>query len=145
MSIETLFQLSNLTTLPFWLLMIFAPHWRVTKRVTGWVWICVPAVLIYAALVLPQAAQILPSVANPQLADIARLLGTPAGTTIAWAHFLAFDLFVGRWVYQDSRDRGISALLSGPVLFFVLMLGPVGFLLHLLVRTAFARFGPKPV
>jgi hypothetical protein len=26
-------------------------------------------------------------------------------------HFLAFDLFVGRWVYLDSRERGISALL----------------------------------
>jgi hypothetical protein len=65
---------------------------------------------------------------------VAALLGTPAGATIGWAHFLAFDLFVGRWAYLDSRERAISAWLMAPVLFFVLMLGPIGFLLYLAVR-----------
>jgi hypothetical protein len=73
-------------------------------------------------------------VLSPSLAGIAALLGTPAGATIAWVHFLAFDLLVGRWAYLDSRERGVSAWLMGPVLFFTLMLGPVGFLLYLAVR-----------
>ncbi len=67
------------------------------------------------------------------LPAIAKLLGSPAGVTIACAHFLTFDLFVGRWVYLDSRDRAISAWLMAPVLFFVLMLGPIGLLLYLIV------------
>ena len=54
------------------------------------------------------------------------------------AHFLAFDLFVGRWVYLDSRERGISAWLMAPILLVVLMLGPLGFILYLVVRTAHA-------
>ncbi|MCB0074886.1 MAG: DUF4281 domain-containing protein, partial [Caldilineaceae bacterium] len=51
-----------------------------------------------------------------------------------WVHFLAFDLFVGRWVYLDSRARGITAWLVSPILFVVLMLGPLGFLLYMAVR-----------
>lgn len=30
---ETLFQLANLYIMPFWLLMIFLPHWSWTHRI----------------------------------------------------------------------------------------------------------------
>ncbi|MCB9123885.1 MAG: DUF4281 domain-containing protein [Caldilineaceae bacterium] len=59
-------------------------------------------------------------------AAIAALLGTPEGATVAWAHFLAFDLFVGRWVYLDGRCVGLSAWVVSPILFFVLMIRPGG-------------------
>ncbi|HRE28950.1 MAG TPA: ABA4-like family protein, partial [Anaerolineales bacterium] len=92
-----------------------------------------PAVL-YAVLVVPQMVDLLASLMNPQLDAIAALLGTPLGATIAWAHFLAFDLFVGRWVYLDARERGLSAWIVSPLLALTLMLGPLGFLLYLLAR-----------
>ena len=139
MNPEVWFTLGNVLAMPFWLLMIFAPHWRVTQRVMATHWIAVPVALTYALQVMPGVAQLLPMLANPQLSAISSLLGTPPGSAIAWAHFLAFDLLVGRWVYQDSRARGISAWLSGPVLFFVLMLGPIGFVLHMLLRGRWHR------
>ena len=74
------------------------------------------------------------SLLNPTLDGIAGLLGTPAGAAVGWVHFLAFDLFVGRWAYLDSRERGISAWLVSPTLFFVFMAGPLGLLLYLAVR-----------
>jgi len=77
--------------------------------------------------------------ANPTLAIIAAILGQPTGATIAWAHFLAFDLFVGRWAYLDSREKEITAWIVSPLLFFILMVGPLGFLLYLLGRTAVLR------
>jgi len=49
-------------------------------------------------------------------------------------HFLAFDLFVGRWIYLDSRRRQVSPWLMAPLLFLTLMLGPAGLLLYLAVR-----------
>jgi hypothetical protein len=117
---ELVFTLSNLVTLPFWLLMIFLPHWRWTRRLMDSVWpIMIPA-LIYAALVAPRLPALLVSLANPSLPAIAALLGTPEGTTLAWAHFLAFDQFVGRWAYLDSRERGLTAWLASPALFFML-------------------------
>ena len=126
MDFELIFSLSNLLVMPLW-------SW--TKRILGSPWVAAPIALLYAVLVLPQAGGLLLSLANPSLDSIASLIGTSAGATIAWAHFLAFDLFVGRWAYLDSREREISAWLMAPVLFFVLMLGPVGFLAYLVVRS----------
>src|SRR5262249_1035541 len=90
--------------------------------------------LFYVALVLPRLGTIWPAVARPTLDGVAALLGSPEGATIAWVHFLAFDLFVGRWIYLDSRDRRLSPLLMAPILFFTLILGPLGFLRYLLLR-----------
>lgn len=136
---ETIFQLSNLLVMPFWLLMIFLPHWRWTQRILASLWVVVPAALLYAALVLPSLATLLPMLANPQLAGIAAALGTPAGATVAWAHFLAFDLFVGRWAYLDSRQRSLTAWLASPALFLILMVGPLGLLSYLAIRALTGR------
>jgi hypothetical protein len=134
MTTETLFSLSSLLVMPFWFLMIVLPHWRWTRRIVGSPLIALPAALLYAALVLPQVGAIFPAVSSPTLGGIAALLGTPAGALIGWVHFLAFDLFVGRWAYLDSQERGISAWLMAPLLFLILMLGPLGFALYLLAR-----------
>ena len=136
---DQLFQLSNLLVMPFWFLMILLPVWGWTKRIIGSPWIAAPAALLYATLVLPQMGGLLGELANPQLAQIAALLGTPAGATIGWVHFLAFDLFVGRWVYLDSRERKLTVWLVSPILFVVLMFGPLGLLLYLLVRFFLTR------
>ncbi len=131
---ETIFAVSSFFVLPVWALMIFLPHWRVTRRLIGSPLIAALPAVLYAALVFPRLAQVWPLVARPSLAGIAGLLGSPAGATIAWLHFLAFDLLVGRWIYLDSRDRGLSAWLMAPMLYLTLMLGPCGFLLYLLFR-----------
>ena len=136
---EAIFSLSSLLVMPFWALMIFLPHWRWTRRILRSPLVILPPALLYGALVLPRLAEVFLAVSSPTLAGIATLLSTPAGATIAWAHFLAFDLFVGRWIYLDGRERGISALLMAPVLFLTLMLGPLGFLLYLVLRGMAAR------
>lgn len=134
-----IFDLSGLLTLPFWLLLIFAPHWRFTRRLADSPLLAAPASLLYAALVLPSLGGVFAAVSQPTLEGISALLATPYGSTVAWVHFLAFDLLVGRWIYLDSRSRGISAWLSGPILFATLMVGPVGFLAHLVARATLGR------
>ena len=76
--------------------------------------VCAVPALFYAALVIPRIAEVWQAVPRPELSGIAALLGSPVGATIAWMHFLAFDLFVGRWIYLDSRERGIAAWIMGP-------------------------------
>lgn len=136
---ETLFSLSSFTVLPFWMLMILLPHWNWTWRVVRSPLVILPPALIYTALVLPRFGEVFSEVINPTLPGIAALLGSPAGATIAWVHFLAFDLFVGRWIYLDNRKLCLSAWLVSPVLFLTLMLGPIGFLLYLVLRSTTAR------
>ena len=139
---ETLFSLSSLLVMPFWLLMIALPRWRVTQQIMRSPWISAAPALVYAALAIPRLAELLPALMNPQLGSIAALLGTPAGAALGWLHFLAFDLFVGRWAYLDSQERGVGAWLMAPILFATLMLGPIGFLLYLAAR-ALARGGQR--
>jgi hypothetical protein len=131
---QTIFDLSGLLVLPFWALIVFAPRWRWTERLMRSPVVVAAPALCYAVLVAPRMIELWPALASPTLPGIAALLGTPAGATIAWLHFLAFDLFVGRWVYLDARERGITAWLVSPVLVLVLMFGPFGFLLYLAIR-----------
>ncbi len=137
----TLFDASFLFVAPFWLLMIVLPGWRVTRRVIASPWIAVPAAVLYLALVLPGLPGVLGAVSSPSLEAIAPLLGTPEGATVAWVHFLAFDLFVGRWIYLDARERAITPWLTSPLLLLTLMLGPTGLLGHLIVRGRFRAGG----
>jgi len=139
MAIETLFSLSNLLVLPFWFLTIFLPHWRWTKRLMASPWVAAPPAILYLVLIAPQTGPLFASLANPSAAGIAQVLSNPTAATLAWAHFLAFDLFVGRWAYLDSRERNLSAWIVSPALFFIFMVGPMGFLLYLLVRLAATR------
>ncbi len=136
---QRVFELSNLVLLPFWLTMILAPRWRWTERLHRWPIVGVAMASLYAVLVLPRLPEIFPVVARPELASVAALLATPAGATIAWVHFLAFDYLVGRWIYLDARARGLSAWLSGPLLLLTLLLGPLGLLVYLAVRASLPR------
>jgi len=142
--VETLFRISNLLVLPFWVLMILAPGWRWTGRIIRSPFVIAAPACLYLALIVPRFPQIWSAVARPTLDGIAALLGSHLGATIAWFHFLAFDLFVGRWIYLEAQKRRMSAWLVSPVLFLTLMVGPVGFLLYLLLRTvASTNFGTR--
>ncbi len=133
---ETIFGLGSLLVLPFWALMIALPRWRWTERIVRSPWIAAPPALLYAALVLPRLGV---SGSFGSAADVAALLGTVEGATVAWLHFLAFDLLVGRWVFLDAHDRGVHPLLVAPILLLTFLLGPVGFVLYLLARAVAAR------
>lgn len=145
---ETLFGLSSQGALPFWALMILLPRWRWTQRIIGSPWIAIIPALVYLALVVPRLGAVMAVVSQP-MPSVAAFLGTPEGATIAWAHFLAFDLLIGRWIYLDSQERGISAWFVSPLLYLVLMVGPVGFVLYLILRSVVAlvrsRTTPRPI
>ncbi|HEV2708367.1 MAG TPA: ABA4-like family protein [Pyrinomonadaceae bacterium] len=140
---EEVFKLSNLLVAPFWLLVILLPRWRFTERVMRSPLVAVGPAVLYAVLMTPRLFALVPTLLRPELPTIAALLGTPEGATIAWAHFLAFDLFVGRWVYLDARERGVSAWVTSPILFLTLLAGPLGFLLHLAARRFYRRVLPE--
>jgi heme A synthase len=55
--------------------------------------------------------------------------------TAGWVHYLAFDLMTGIWIKKNSMKYGISHWILIPCLFFTFMLGPLGLLLYLLIRT----------
>jgi hypothetical protein len=130
----TLFSLTFAVAAPFWALMILLPRWSWTPRIIGSPLIVLPGLLIYAVLVIPALGDILPAVASPTLSGVRTLLGTATGAAAGWAHMIAFDLFVGRWAWLDSRERRVPAVVMSPVLLLTILLGPLGLLVYLLIR-----------
>ncbi|GIJ23582.1 ABA4-like family protein [Micromonospora lutea] len=134
-----LFPLTFAVAAPFWILMILLPNWAVTQRVVRSPLIVTPAVVIYAILIVPAFGEVLPAVASPTLDGVRELLGSADGAAAGWAHMIAFDLFVGRWAWLDSRERTIPPLVMAPVLVLTILLGPLGLAAYLVVRTRWAR------
>ncbi|MEM8860707.1 MAG: ABA4-like family protein, partial [Chloroflexota bacterium] len=141
MELDTIFSLSNLVIMPFWLLMIVLPFWSWSERIMQAYWpIALPSIFYVYFLLFGGGGspELMAELMNPTIEGISSLLSNPAGAAVGWAHFLAFDLFVGRWVFLEARKSGTPWWVSSPILFFTLMLGPVGFLLWFIVR----RFRP---
>ncbi|MER7335198.1 MULTISPECIES: ABA4-like family protein [unclassified Micromonospora] len=140
----TLFTLTFAVAAPFWALMILLPRWSVTGRVIRSPLIVAPILAIYAVLVVPALAEVLPAVASPALPGVRDLLGTDDGAAAAWAHMVAFDLFVGRWAWLDSRERGVPSLVMAPLLVLTILLGPLGLAAYLGVRARWTTTVPAP-
>ena len=70
-------------------------------------------------------------------AALAEAFSDPQAIVIGWAHYLAFDLWVGAWIAEDAGDRGVAPhLLLVPILLLTFLAGPLGLLVYLLVRAA---------
>jgi hypothetical protein len=129
-----LFGVTFLVAAPFWALMILLPRWRWTERIMGSPLIVLPVLVIYAVLVIPALPELLPVVTQPTLGGLRAALGTANGAAAAWAHLIAFDLFVGRWIWLDARERKMRQVVVAPTLVLTILFGPLGLAVHLIAR-----------
>ncbi|CAM3618457.1 ABA4-like family protein [Kibdelosporangium persicum] len=141
---DFLFQLSFSLAAPFWALMILAPGWSVTRRVIGSPLIIAPIAVLYLVIAIPRLAEVLPLVTGPTLPGLQEAMAEGGAATLVWAHIIAFDLFVGRWMYLESRSR-VHPLVMAPILLVTILLAPIGFLLFLAVRTVTVDKGERGV
>ena len=140
MTYDTLFSLVNLSVLPAWAALLLLPRrgWsQVLARS-----ITVPAVctaylaLLLYGLVAGQGAE---GVSFTSIAGVAAIFAHPLGVVTAWAHYLAFDLFVGAWLTRDAMNRGMARLAVLPCQILCFLAGPVGLLLYLGLREVRSR------
>lgn len=73
------------------------------------------------------------------LAGVMKLFTSPWATLAGWIHYLAFDMFVGIWEFEDAKKHGIPFWAMVPCWFLTFMFGPLGFLLYVLVRVVKTR------
>jgi hypothetical protein len=131
---EFAFNLAFPAAVPFWALMILLPGWRWTRRIIGSPLIVLAPLAAYLIAVAPILPEFAAEMVNPDLDGVRDLLATADGTAAVWAHLVAFDLFVGRWMYLDSRERGVNPLAMAPVLVMTILLAPFGLLAYLALR-----------
>ncbi|CAM9568593.1 unnamed protein product [Scytosiphon promiscuus] len=115
--------------------MIGWPEKRLTKAIMGSYGPVVLAALIYMFLTYecfqnPVSLQGFAS-GITNLPGLTKGFGEEVSVATAWSHFLAEDLFIGRWVYLDGRKNNVFTKHS---LLLCYLFGPVGFLSHLCTR-----------
>ncbi|MFD3509603.1 ABA4-like family protein [Nocardia sp. NPDC058666] len=140
---SALFDLVFFVTVPFWALMIFAPTWRWTRTIISSPWIVLVPLVIWAIVAIPVFGPIWSLVTSPSLDAITDAAADPAVLTALWAQIIAWDLFLGRWIYLDSRERAVHPLLMGPVLVGTILLSPIVFPVYLLIREFARRSTPS--
>jgi ABA4-like protein len=131
---STAFTLVFVAAAPFWLMMIFAPAWAWTRRIISSPWSATPPLVFWFIFALPNLGDLVPAVLKPTLSAWQELTTDPAAMTAVWAQVIAWDLFVGRWMYLDSRERGIHPLVMGPLLVLAILFSPVALPLYLVLR-----------
>ncbi|MEV0228891.1 ABA4-like family protein [Nonomuraea sp. NPDC050786] len=134
-----LFDLSFYVAAPFWALMILAPTWRLTRLIAGSPLIVLPAVAVELVLLVPLFGEFWPVVTRPSLEGLQELVTRPEALTALWAQIIAWDLFLGRWMYLDSRERSIHPLVMAPTLIFTILLSPIALPIYLVIRLPYRR------
>jgi hypothetical protein len=137
MNAESLFRICNLVALMGWVMLAVFPRRRWSAPlITG---ILIPALLSLVYLVLIATRFGKGQGDFQSLAGVSALFADPYVLLAGWVHYLAFDLFVGSFEVRDAQRLGISHFVVLPCLFFTFMLGPIGFLAYLVVRSVKTR------
>lgn len=79
------------------------------------------------------------------LEGVAQLFSSRGKLLGGWLHYLAFDLFIGRWVIDDVLDSERSRWSLALTLPLTFLFGPVGLLLHFTIRGLQSRTTNAPL
>ena len=128
------FSIASVIAMPMWVLMLFFSKWKVTQFLIDFKVIPLALAFIYAIYIF-QAIQIGGMMDFGSLASIMALFTEKNALLAGWVHYLAFDLLVGMWMLDQNKELRINQLLMAPCLFLTFMLGPIGFLFFMIIKT----------
>jgi hypothetical protein len=138
MNADSLFQLASIIAAVGWIILLIAsPFWPGYDKFVVGIIVTLLA-LIYSFLNFSNF-HVSDLKAFGSLEGIFGLYKNPYILLAGWVHFLAFDLFVAVWIKKNSVKYGIGHLWVVIPIFFTCMLGPLGFLLYILIRSVKSR------
>lgn len=144
---ELLFQFLCFAPGPFWLLIIALPKNRNAMLAVD-AFLLVLCVL-FVVQTVPVLPQLLPLLAKPEFESIRSFLTTKQGFVASWNHMVLGDLWIGRWIAQDTENDTrplITRLVFIPI---VLFFGPLGLFAYLAFRCVrrrqFSLTDPEPL
>ena len=129
------FFLSTMWVGPFWFFMLVYPESERTEMLMKgpWFFIGPIAIWFFVTLLNPSALfdlfQEAANISN-SFDALVILLGTPVGASAAWAHMVAGDIFVTRWIWKRSIEMKTNIWVTRFSVFFGVMLMPVGIMIH---------------
>ena len=144
------FFLTTMWVGPFWFGMLIFPDHELTKKAMQGPWFFLGPILIWWGITIsdPQGlVDLAKDSTNPGgiLEGLAVIMGSKPGAAAAWAHMVAGDIFVTHWMWQKCTEKGTSRALSASIVFFGVMLMPVGVAIYLLTSKNKTNVSPEPV
>ena len=128
------FSIVGLIAMLMWGLMILLPKWNVTQFLIRYKVAPIIFAVIYTVYIV-LSIQAGGNLDFGSLGSVMSLFTKEEAVLAGWVHYLAFDLLVGMWMLNQNKTIGIHQLLMAPCLFATFMLGPVGFLLFIIIKT----------
>eukprot|EP01116_Phalansterium_solitarium_P007096 TRINITY_DN19580_c0_g1_i1.p1 TRINITY_DN19580_c0_g1~~TRINITY_DN19580_c0_g1_i1.p1 ORF type:complete len:202 (-),score=37.48 TRINITY_DN19580_c0_g1_i1:193-798(-) len=132
-SLDVLFSVCFILTLPVWILLIFAPLWRGTLVLIRSM--AVPLLLsgFYLVGLFLSAADSAKEGEYFSLDDATRLLQSRAALLAFSIQYFVLSLFVGSWITLNAREVNIPHIVVAPILLLTFFFAPIGLLLYFLL------------
>ena len=132
------FFLSTIWVGPFWLAMLVYPEEEKTRQIVKGPWLFVGPILMWWVVTIsaPGGLMDLAEGSSDPLAildSLAGILGTRAGASAAWAHMVAGDILITKWMWKRCLESGADRWISAVSVFFGVMLMPVGLAFNLVM------------
>lgn len=133
LNFNLIFAVSNAVAMAGWVILIFLPRWPLLGKVLRYGLIAALS-LLYTVLVFVYFFRVQGGGFDSIAAVRALFMSDPV-LVAGWAHYLAFDLFVGSWIAAEADKLRMSRLLQAPILLLTFMFGPAGYFTFLIMRT----------
>ena len=143
LTFQNIFLWTNFGIIPFWLLLIFMPNYKITQILINS--IILPLILSSLYVYLVYQATLL----DESIFDIFKLylsldnlytvFATESFLLIFWLHFIALNLFLGSWISRDGIKYNMRRSLISVPLILVYFTGPLGLVLYWIIRVFYAK------
>lgn len=134
---STLFTFGTAFVVPFYTVMILAPHAKWTRKLveSNLPYVVLGVLYLYLLSISwsPDTLQLMFASKYwlPELPGITRMFSSMLTVASAWIHLLAVDLYAGRQIYLDGLQHAVETRHS---LVLCLLFCPVGILFHSITK-----------
>ncbi|PHR61156.1 MAG: hypothetical protein COA43_04040 [Robiginitomaculum sp.] len=135
MDYEIWFKLVNLSVMPAWALLVFAPKWKGTEKIVHTAFFPLMFGLAYIyflswGIVFGGSVE---GAGMSTLAKVMLLFDSPVSMLAGWIHYLVFDLFIGAWIARDAQRHDFAHIFVVPCLLLCFIFGPIGLFLYMVL------------
>ena len=143
LTFENIYLWTNYGVIPFWLMLIFIPNYRITQIFVNSIIIplilaCAYIYTVYQTLLLDVSIFEFFK-AYISMDQLYTIFSTESFLLVFWLHFVALNIFIGGWLAQDAVKYGIPRGITCLPLILVYFSGPVGLASYWFARIFYAK------
>ena len=143
LTFENIYLWVNFGVLPFWLMLILIPNYKITTIFTNS--IILPLIIasayvyvFYQTILLDEPISHIFEI-YLSLENLYILFSSESFLLVFWLHFIALNLFLGSWVSINGVKYNIPRGLMFIPLIIIYFIGPAGLILYWMIRIFYAK------